>query len=79
VPGFALELGGDVKRLLAQAIGMLEEGEEAAPSDPAPEPPPPPASLAEAPAAAEPPPAEQMPAEPEPQPAPRRHGSAMPA
>src|SRR5690606_12871261 len=28
VPGFALELGGDVKRLLAQAIGAPPEPEE---------------------------------------------------
>jgi hypothetical protein len=34
VPGFALELGGDVKRLLAQAIGALEE---MAPKDGTPE------------------------------------------
>ena len=29
--GFSLELGGDVKRLLAQAIGLVEEDEEKAP------------------------------------------------
>ena len=30
--GFSLELGGDVKRLLAQAIGLVEEDEEKAPA-----------------------------------------------
>jgi Protein of unknown function (DUF3306) len=37
VPGFALELGGDVKRLLAQAIGLGEEQPDPAEPEPAPE------------------------------------------
>ena len=35
--GFSLELGGDVKRLLAQAIGLTDPAEEKAPPAPAPE------------------------------------------
>ncbi|MFZ4407725.1 MAG: DUF3306 domain-containing protein [Paracraurococcus sp.] len=83
--GFSLELGGDVKRLLAQAIGLVEEEEEeeeaeqvaaAMPAEPpAIMPPeseaPPPALVAEA-----------APPEAEPSPAPaapvRRHGGARP-
>ncbi len=90
--GFALELGGDVNKLLAQAIGMVEEA--------APEPadqPDKPAQVALAappevpPAEAPPPealPAEALPAEPplaaaaapeQPRhPPPRRHGGAVP-
>jgi hypothetical protein len=34
VPGFALELGGDVRKLLAQAIGLDREDEEAGGDDP---------------------------------------------
>lgn len=85
--GFALELGGDVKKLLAQAIGMVEEA--------APEPadqPDQPAQVALAPPAealaVEAPPPEAPPAEPPPaaaavpeqprHPPPRRHGSAVP-
>lgn len=91
--GFASELVGDVRKLLAQAIGEVEEEKpaepaaepplEALPEPPmamAPEPPamvPPGISLAEA------PPAPALPApEPEPEapPAPRRrHGGALPA
>jgi hypothetical protein len=81
VPGFALELGGDVKRLLAQAIGLGEEPEAEAPSPP------------EAPAApllaeTAPPPSPEVPTElpamplepPAAPPRPRRaHGSARPA
>ena len=77
VPGFALELGGDVTRLLAQAIGALKEAaapaEPEAPTEPeapgAPEePPPPPIARLEAPEAAPEPPASR----------PRRHGGAIP-
>jgi hypothetical protein len=32
IPGFSLDLGGDVKRLLAQAIGLVEEEEKPAPA-----------------------------------------------
>ncbi|MBV1797166.1 DUF3306 domain-containing protein [Siccirubricoccus sp. G192] len=87
VPGFALELGGDVGRLLAQAIGLREE------EAPAPEPPPaadsaeaaapePPPAIAEA--AADPPPAPPAPdppalAPPAPVPMARRHGGAIPS
>jgi hypothetical protein len=91
VPGFALELGGDVKRLLAQAIGALEEmaPRDGTPEDgPAPDPPaliaqvePAEAPLAEAPPpaaiTAEPPPAKAA-ASQQPGPPPRRHGGAMP-
>ena len=89
VPGFSLSLGGDVKKLLAQAIGQLETLlEEDAPSfmppgatsivaEPPAElaPPDEPLRLAEAPAipAAEP---DQI-IEPEPVPM-RRHGGALP-
>jgi hypothetical protein len=38
VPGFSLELGGDVKRLLAQAIGLEEDGEKNDKPDTSPEP-----------------------------------------
>jgi hypothetical protein len=92
--GFALELGGDVKKLLAQAIGMVEE---AAP-EPADQPaqvalaPPPKGPPAEAPPPEAPPsealPPEALPAEPPPAAAadpeqprhlpPRRHGGAVP-
>jgi hypothetical protein len=92
--GFALELGGDVKKLLAQAIGMVEE---AAP-EPADQPaqvalaPPPEVPPAEAPPPEAPPaealPSEALPAEPPPaaaavpeqlrHPPPRRHGGAVP-
>ena len=83
VPGFALQLGGDVTRMLAQAIGALDdlavpqgEQEEAAPAEPAP-----PVVLA----AAVPAPeaievaaaAEEAPAPAAPVP-PRRHGRAVP-
>jgi hypothetical protein len=89
--GFSLELGGDVKRLLAQAIGLVEEEDkppgapkeapEEAPDDPAAvEPPPeaPPALVAEAvapPPAVAPAPTEAVPPESAP---PRRHGGARP-
>ena len=91
VPGFSPNLGGDVKRLIAQAVGLAEE----APSveKPSSEPTPPPATLAEiaapaadtSPAEASPP---ESPKEPalDPQakslaelsPTRRRHGSALP-
>jgi hypothetical protein len=92
VPGFGLELGGDVKRLLAQAIGLTEEPEGSpAPEDaPAAEP----ATLAEAPALPElkPEPEPERPAlstetpgeepaaeaPPAPPLPPRRHGGAIP-
>ncbi|MBR0679365.1 DUF3306 domain-containing protein [Roseomonas eburnea] len=91
VPGFALELGGDVRRLLAQAIGLDRDEEAArlaavkaegdavkAEGD---------AAKAEGPAPAAPavgacPAAMETPAEVPPAPAPaaaRRHGSALPS
>ncbi|WP_372618965.1 DUF3306 domain-containing protein [Falsiroseomonas sp.] len=76
--GFADALAGDVKELLAQAIGQRDEPVEAAP-DPAPdttEPVPPDLPLPEPPhvlAAADPPAVEAHPV-----PAPRRHGGALP-
>ena len=88
VPGFSLELGGDVQKLLAQAMGLERQDatEEAAPAraddsatDPhatveAAEPPGPPApALAEA---ATPPPAPEPPDMTAP--VERRHGSALP-
>lgn len=75
--GFSLELGGDVKRLLAQAIGLVEAEEEkpqAAPDEPAAAEPPaetPPPLVAE-------PPAPIAVAGPEPAPPLRRHGGARP-
>lgn len=89
VPGFSLDLPGDVKKLLAQAIGAPPEPEPEAQEGaeiPA-EPEGAPAEVAEAepappslPAAAAPPDApEAAPVEPEPAPRPRRHGSAMPS
>lgn len=91
VPGFSLDLPGDVKKLLAQAIGAPPEPEPEARDGaeiPA-EPDGPPAEVAAAepappslPAAAAPPDApEAAPAEAEAEPAPRprRHGSAMPS
>jgi hypothetical protein len=87
VPGFALELGGDVGRLLAQAIGLRQEEEAPAPeAAPAAEPaaaPEPPPVIAEA--AAEPPPPPPDPPIPDPPaqsalvPVARRHGGAMPS
>ena len=88
--GFSLELGGDVKRLLAQAIGLVEEEEKPpgeapgeAPEDPATAAPPsedPPALVAGP--VAEPPPVSVAEAIPEPTepapPRPRRHGGARP-
>jgi len=90
VPGFALSLGGDAKRLLAQAMGLLEEekpaGEAPEPAVPA-EPIPPP----ESPVPAEDPPKLADPAPPPlaEQPSPsdtpqpvvprRRHGGAVPS
>lgn len=89
VPGFSLTLDGDIRKLLAQAIGQLDAlTEEKPPSflppgaapalDQPPEGPPPadPLRLAEAvpPPAIEP----EMLVEPEPSP-PRRHGTATPA
>jgi len=88
VPGFSLTLGGDVKRLLAQAIGQLETLAEEAPEflppgatplmePPMAEAPPPeqPLRLAEAPQAA--PSAVPEAAEYDPLP-PHRHGGATP-
>jgi hypothetical protein len=91
VPGFALELGGDVKRLLAQAIGALEEmaPKDGTPEDgPAADSPvliaqvePAEAPLVEAPPpeaiTTEPPPAKAA-ASQQPGPPPRRHGGAVP-
>jgi hypothetical protein len=88
VPGFSLSLGGDVKKLLAQAIGQLETLMEEKPgflppgatsmvAEPVAEvaPPEQPIRLAEAP---EPPVAEpEAIAETDPSP-PRRHGGAIP-
>lgn len=89
--GFASELGGEVKKLLAQAIGLPDEEEEGREPDEAPQPP-----VADAAAvAAEPMPdlpesplRLEAPAEPEPEPEPlmaedkplprRRHGGALP-
>jgi hypothetical protein len=85
VPGFALELGGDIARLLAQAIGepAMDAGPEV---PPAPGAPPMDLALAPAPEAAAPPVAEEAPASPPatmttepPAPPPRRHGGARPA
>jgi len=92
--GFSLELGGDVKRLLAQAIGLVEEEEkppetpgaapEAAPAEVVagqPEPPSgaPPSLAAEQPVEPAPEPPPVTLAEAEPAPAPpRRHGGARP-
>lgn len=89
VPGFALELGGDVKRLLAQAIGAEEEKPEASAEASAAEPEVGVAALASEPdaapepeAAPEPPALAAPEAEPpsdDPAPLPRRrHGGAMP-
>ncbi len=87
VPGFAHALGGDVKKLLAQAIGALEE---LAAEEPAAEAPPGEVIL-EPPAVAEPVPVEPEPEAParllaeveDPPPEPRlprrRHGGAVPA
>lgn len=86
--GFSAELGGDIKKLLAQAIGERDEEEEARlaaeleakraaeeAAQPLPEPEPEPEMLvAEAP--------EEVAAEPAPEPPPvprRRHGGALPA
>lgn len=87
VPGFALSLGGDTKRLLAQAMGLLEEKE---PADTASEPPttagpaPEPAPLEDPPKVADsapPSPAEppSPPDAPQPTVPRRRHGSALPS
>lgn len=86
ITGFSLELGGDVKRLLAQAVGIERDEEAAAiaqarrgqPDEAAAAPEEPPAP--EAPA--DPPEAEPLLAEareaPEPAAKPARHGSALP-
>jgi hypothetical protein len=87
VPGFALELGGDVKRLLAQAIGVVEEEPEATEAEATLDAPPPaaePPLLAEATPPALPPPAPETPVAsseaPAPTPRPRpAHGGARPA
>jgi hypothetical protein len=81
IPGFSLNLSGDIGKLLAQAIGAAPEPEPAEPEPeaaapsadaaPAPEPPPEPLVIAAAP--------DPVPPEPEPEPVPmRRHGSAVP-
>lgn len=88
VPGFALQLSGDAKRLLAQAMGLLEEE----PAEKAPEPPaaaepalPPEPGLVENPpkiAAAAPPPLAEPPSPsdtPQPVVPRRRHGGAVPS
>ncbi len=80
--GFSSELGGDVAKLLAQAIGQVEEiAERLAPEEEAveAEAPPPPAlpEPAPLPVAETLPPPDPLPAEP--QPARRRHGGALPA
>jgi hypothetical protein len=51
VPGFSLDLGGDVERLIAQAVGLGEAPAEAKPG----EAPPPPAAVAESAAPPSPP------------------------
>ncbi|HZF74490.1 MAG TPA: DUF3306 domain-containing protein [Acetobacteraceae bacterium] len=85
VPGFALELGGDVKRLLAQAIGAEEEKPERPPEEPPAEAEVTVAELAPEPEATPEPPAmpapeAELPAPEDPAPLPRRrHGGAMPA
>jgi hypothetical protein len=90
VPGFSLDLPGDVKKLLAQAIGAPPEPEAPEGEEIPAEPEMPPAEVATAepvplplPAEAAPPDAPDaaaaMPAEPEPAARPRRHGSAMPS
>jgi hypothetical protein len=85
--GFAGELVGDVKKLLAQAIGQVDAEDEAKPQveaaepEPVPEPPtePPveasPEIIADASEAAEP---AEAPAGPVPTPPRRRHGGALP-
>jgi hypothetical protein len=80
VPGFALELGGDVKRLLAQAIGLVEEPE----ATPPPEASAPPLRAEVAPPAPAPPEVLDLPIMPPEPPPPtprlrRPHGSARPA
>lgn len=75
VPGASLDLGGNIRELLAQAFGAGEEPAPEAPAATAPATdgegaPPPPVLLAEAPPPAE---AAELPAAP-----PRRHGSALP-
>jgi hypothetical protein len=87
VPGFALELGGDVRRLLAQAIGLADET-AAAEAEVTPDAPPPeaqaPPLLAEVAAPTPVPPAvlepsTVLPETPAPPPRPRRaHGGARP-
>ncbi|GGC37590.1 hypothetical protein GCM10011504_14960 [Siccirubricoccus deserti] len=82
MPGFALELGGDVKRLLAQAIGLGEQPEaadaEAVPDAPPPVAEPSPLLAQAAPPAPPLPPVPEMPAAPVPSPR-RSHGSARPS
>jgi hypothetical protein len=78
VPGFALQLGGDLQKLLAQAIGEIAASEE--PVGTAPEAAPPPAlpepvRLAEA---APPAPVAEALEEPPPAVRARRHGGAVP-
>lgn len=87
VPGFSLDLPGDVKKLLAQAIGTPPEPETPEGAETPPEPEAPPAEIVEADSApsplaatAAPPDApDAVPAEPDPVSRPRRHGSAMPS
>lgn len=91
VPGFSLDLPGDVKKLLAQAIGIPPESEtgpeapEGTETPAEPELPPPEVAEAEpAPSpltttAAPPDAPEAAPAEPQPVSRARRHGSAMPS
>lgn len=89
VPGFALSLDGDAKRLLAQAMGLLEEKdpaegtpEPAVPAEPAPPPEPAPAEDPPKLADSTPPPLAEAPPPPDtPQPTipRRRHGGAMPS
>jgi len=79
VPGFAGSLAGEVKELLAQAIGLTEPEDRPTPRDEAEAPPP--DLVAEAPSAAELETLAAPPApEPEAPPAPprRRHGGALP-
>lgn len=92
VPGFSLDLPGDVKKLLAQAIGSPPEPEAAEDADTPSEPEVPSAEVAEAEAEPAPPQraadavlpdaseaADAASESPEPAPRPRRHGSAMPS
>ncbi|MDO9708191.1 DUF3306 domain-containing protein [Paracraurococcus lichenis] len=82
--GFSLELGGEVRKLLAQAIGLRDEAEAEAGTPPAAPDPPALADAAPEPLRLDPPSAAvETPPDPAPEPAPvaaapRRHGGAVP-